>query len=236
MNNVKDIIADNLSTIREDKDEKVMLDPLSSQLVDQVFVKIALICRGFDTFYADRNRLNAEKTQWILAFSKQGIRHKNQILRALDKLELHRYPNPPQLGEFLEWRTSSPQDLGFPITEQAYKISIQMNIKFSDYKHQDDRVDAIIRHAIKQIGALSYREMKTEQAQKIFKTYYDISIKQFLEGGLKIIPRALSQVPEPHPSDKERSDAARKKAMEAIRGMGIEIKTIDDKGLPNNPI
>jgi hypothetical protein len=236
MKSIGELTPTVLDKARESKDEKNMLDPLSGQLVDKVFVKIALICRGFDSFYADRNRLNAEKTQWILAFTKLGLRNQSQIQPALNKLEFYRYPNPPQLGEFLEWRHCKPEDIGFPSVDEAYQMSILLNRQFSDYKIDDERVETVIRHAIRQIDSMTYRSMPIAKAKPAFEYNYTVSLRQFMEGKLEVIKKAISEKPEAHPSDKPRSDEARKSAMEAIRSMGINVKRTDDRGLQENPV
>lgn len=225
-----------LEKAREAKEERTMLDPLSGQLVDKVFVKIALICRGFDSFYADRNRLNAEKTQWVLAFTKLGLRNQSQIQPSLNKLEFYRYPNPPQLGEFLEWRNCTPEDIGFPSVDEAYQMSILLNRQFSDYKINDVRVETVIRHAIRQIDSMAYRSMPISKAKPAFGYNYSVALRQFMEGKLEVIKKAIAEKPMEHPSDKPRSDEARKKAMESIRSMGINVKRIDERRMQENPV
>lgn len=224
-----------LTTAREEKVESNTLDPVCAQLVDQVFIKFALLCREYDAMYADKRRENAEKLQWTLAFTKHNLRSKNQIQYALDQTEVHKWGKPPQLGQFLEWCRPSPEALGFPTFEQAYQASIQVNRQFSDYKHQDDRVDAVIRHAVAQIGSMTYREMKIENARKAFKSYYEIALQQFIDGELKVIPKQLPEKAEAHPADKPRNDEARKKAMASIF-KDLNVKRTDDTGLQENPI
>lgn len=225
-----------LTTAREEKMESTTLDPVCAQLVDQVFIKFALLCREYDAMYADKRRENAEKLQWTLAFTKHNLRSKAQIQHGIDQTEVHKWGKPPQLGQFLEWCKPSPESLGFPHFEQAYTASIQMNRQFSDYIHPDERVDTVIRHAITQIGSMSYREMKIENAKKTFKSYYDIALKQFIAGELKVIAKQLPERAESHPSDKKRTAEARQRAMDAIRGMGINVKRTDDRGLQENPV
>jgi hypothetical protein len=224
MKHIGDLVDKQLQEARNEKEERVMLDPLAWQLVDQIFVKMALLCRGFDSFYSDRNRLNAEKTQWVLAFSKLGIKSKRQIEPSLNRLESHKFPNPPQLGEFLDWRKSSPKDIGLPEFEKAYQISIQINQQFSEYRPDCNKTYTVIKHAINSIGSMAYREMKIDKARKMFEYAYDVSCRQLMDGELKEIAKAITEKPNEHPSDKARSADARLKAMEAIRGFGISVK------------
>lgn len=221
MRHISEVI--NLSQVREEKSEQAQLDPIASQIVDYVFVRLALICRGFDSFYADRNRLNAEKTLWILEFTKLGIRSRSQIEKGLSHINRMGFPNPPQLGGFLDWCTPKPEDIGLPDLRTAYNISISMNSQFSSFKPECQKTYSVIRHILEQIGSFAYRSMTADQAFKAFESYYPIACKQFMEGNLQEIPKAIPEKSPDHPDDRKRSNAARLKAMEAIRNMGIAV-------------
>lgn len=179
------------SIAREEKNEQETLNPLSCQLVDKIFGSFLLLCRGFDNLYSDINRLKAEKTRWFIYFTKNKITTIEQIQHGLNKLDNWTYPNPPQLGLFIDWCTPTPQDLGFPTTNEAYLISIRMNVQFSDYKHPDQKINTLIKHVINQIGTTAYREMKSELAQKTFEYNYIIALRQYMNGELKEINKAL---------------------------------------------
>lgn len=233
MKHIGDIINVDFTKVRDEKEKPTMLDPLCVKVVDQVFVKMALLCRGFDSFYADRSRLNAEKTQWVLAFTRLGLRSRSHIQLALNKLEELTPPNPVQLGVFLSWRFGTSEELGFPNIDEAYQISILMNRQFSTYVHADERVDTVIRHAISQIDCMLYRNMNAENARKTFNHYYDLSLKQFIEGKLQVIPKALPQRVEDHPSDKPRADSANAKCMDLVKRMATHAK---QRTMPTNNI
>lgn len=213
-----------LESAREEKKEQSQLNPKCSQLVDLIFIKFALLCREYDALYADTRRENAEKLQWTLAFTKLGITTKNQIQFALDKTGLHKWGKPPQLGQFLEWITPSPNDVGFPDVHKAFAIAGRINVLYGDYIHPHVATDTVIKHVIDQIGATKFRSMDEKSALKLFETYYAVSCRQYIQGELKDILRTLPQTPEPHPIDKKKSDEARRKCMEELRSKGFAIK------------
>lgn len=99
------------------------LNPLSIKLVEYVFAKFYILCRGADSLFSDPKRLLAEKTQWQATFTRSNYTTTNQICKALLQLEKHTFPNPPQLGEFLKWNESTPEDLGLITKEKAYRIA-----------------------------------------------------------------------------------------------------------------
>lgn len=230
----------NLIDLTKVKSERESMDNQptkeSAEVINWLFKELRSNFTAFKQAWPDQESYNQAKKTWLKAFVLSGINRIEQLQHGLNKCYLMEKPFVPTPGEFIAWCKPSAQDLGFPSTEEAYMISITMNRQFSDYKHKDDRVDAVIRHAIGQIGSMSYREMKIENAKKTFKTYYDISLRQFIEGELTIIPRALPEKAEPHPADKPRTDEARQRAMDAIRGMGINVKRTDERGLQENPV
>lgn len=231
----------NLLDIRRVKAEKEaekveIISEETAHVVNLLFRELKAIFPAFRQAWPTDEEFNRAKSNWIKAFQSAGIHRIEQLKFGVDKCRMSGSPFAPSVGQFISWCTPSPQDLGFPSTDEAYVLSIQMNIQFSEFKHNDDRVDTVIRHAINQIGSTSYREMKIDNAKKTFKTYYEIALKQFMDGELKIIPKALPEKAEEHPSDKQRNREAYLKSMEAIRSMGINVKRTDDRGLQENPV
>jgi len=196
----------------------------SAQLVEQIFVIFALLCREYDSLYSDESRESAEKILWALEFSKRKITTKAQVQHGLNKTAMHKWGKPPQLGQFLEWCSPSFEELGFPHVNEAFSISGRINRVHSNYIHEHMPTDTVINHVIDQIGSLTLREMDEKSAFTLFKNYYETSCKQFAEGQLKPIKRALMQVVTPKPVNKEKADEARRMCMEALRGMGSAHK------------
>jgi len=199
------------------------IDQLSAMLVDSIFVKMSVICRDYHAVFDNDRKINAEKLQWTMALSKRGINRKSQIQAALDMLEEYKYFKPPQLGQFLEWCQMVPKNSRLPSVHEAFRIACQMNVQYSHYHHPDQAIHTVLRHTLDQIGATKFRGMIEKVAFEQFQHFYSVACRQFIEGGLKPIPLPIAETPEPHPIDKVKSNEARLKAMEAIRGMGIGI-------------
>ena len=66
-----------------------------------------------------------------------------------------------------------------------------MNRQFSDYSHEDENVNLVIRHVIRQIGTVAYRGMSATDGKKAFSWNYEKAMAQFSEGKLRQIPKAL---------------------------------------------
>lgn len=233
MKHISNII--DLSKVQAEKEAKEPPTKESAAVINWLFKELRSNFTAFKQAWPDQETYNQAKKTWLKAFVLAGISRVEQLQHGLNKCYLMEKPFVPTAGEFIAWCRPNPQDLGFPCFDEAYVISIEINRQFSDYKHKDDRVYTVIKHAIAQIGSGAYREMKIESAKKAFKSYYEIALKQFMEGELKIIAKQLPVKAEEHPSDKARSDEARKRCMDALRGKGIEIKSNDGR-LQENPV
>lgn len=217
-----------LTVKREESKYDSSLDLHVTEVVNKLFAFFYGICRGFEKQYQDPKRLNLEKTQWIRAFMDVNLNSLEKIQLGVKKCRLESPINTPTIGQFIRWCTPEAEDIGLPTLEKAYEISIHINQQFSDYKPTCQKTYSVIKHVINQIGPMEFRSMKAEKAFKTFERYYPIACKQFVEGRLKEIPKAITNKPEEHPSDRPRSNEARLKAMEAIRNMGIKLKLKDE--------
>lgn len=217
MNKIGDIVnVSNFSIAVEEKKDHVFLDQLSGQVVDYIFAKFMLLCRGFDSLYSDIKRLKAEKTQWTSTFSKRKIQRIEQVKHGLYRLEEHKFPNPPQLGEFLEWCKPTSEEIGLPSVEKAYLLSLQMNERFPEEIFLEEKVAEVIRHVISQIGSTQYRQMRQSDSIKTFEHYYSISIRQLIDGELKEVNKAIE--------DKSAENEERSKQKLAVKEEYKQVK------------
>jgi hypothetical protein len=215
----------NLSQIKYEKEQE-RVEALSNEtasVINWLFKELRSNFSAFKQAWPTAEEYKSAKKVWLKAFMLAGINQIEQIHHGLNRCYLMEKPFVPSPGEFIAWCSPRPEDIGLPSLEEAYELSIQINRQFSDYKANCHKTYTVIKHAIDQIGCMNYRSMKADTAFKTFERYYAIACKQFIEGKLKEIPKALTDTPEEHPEDRKRSDEARLRAMEAIRKMGIPV-------------
>ncbi len=181
-----------LTTAREEKMESNALDQVCAQLVDQVFIKFALLCREYDAMYADKRRENAEKLQWTLAFTKHNIKTKPQIQDAIDQTELHKWGKPPQLGQFLEWCKPSFRKLGLLDKHQAYDLAIKVNRQFGETIPMTESQSMVLRRAINHTGSFTLRNLPESQTRPVFERNYEIIVNQWIDGKFEDIPLGIT--------------------------------------------
>lgn len=208
-----------IAQAKSTKTESRSINQLSAKLVDLLFVKMSILCRGYQEVFDDFKKLNAEKLQWTKAFSKRNITCQVQIQGAIDMLEEHIYPKPPQLGQFLEWCKLLPTNHDFLKPDVAFKVAGLINSIDSVYIHPHQPTDIVIRNTLLQLGPSKFRAMKEEDALKLFEYHYIVVCRAYLAGEVKDIPKAISEKPKSHPIDKVKNDEARNKAMAVIREM-----------------
>lgn len=168
-----------------------LLNPDAMKLVDMVFFKFCIIYpNAFDSMYADEQRLIATKTLWASTFTRMKILTPKQIKGALEKCELSPYPNPPQLGKFVEWCTPSAEEFGLLGKEQAYTRAYEFMRDGDTMGMSDDQVTILI-HAINQSDRHFLRNNSKSITEPVFYRNYEIAIKQFIAGELKPIPKAI---------------------------------------------
>ena len=179
-----------LSVARDEKQTYTTIDPLSAKLVEYVFAKFYVLCRGTDALFADEKRLRAEKTQWQASFTREKYHCVDHIRKALLKLERHKYPNPPQLGEFLSWNESSPDDLGLLSKEQAFNRSAEF-IRDGSMKGLSDDQNMLIGLAVKESDRYFMRNNPISKTQPVFQRNYELIVKNYLDGKIEPIPKGL---------------------------------------------
>lgn len=217
-----------LSKIKKERQSYLESDLIAeetAEVINWLFSELRSNFTAFKQAWPDNESQRKAKKTWIKAFVLAGIRKIEQLQHGINHCYLLESPFVCSPGQFIAWCKPTAEELGFPSFEEAYRISIKINEQFSDYKHPDDRVQSVIKHAISQLGTASYRAMTEDKSRVAFKTNYDVAIKQFLDGELKIIPKSITDKPQPHPSDKQRSDEARLKCMEELRSKGLAISS-----------
>lgn len=215
-----------LSKIREERrfqEESDLLTKETAAVINWLFTELRSYCTAFKQAWPDNDSQRHAKKTWLKAFILAGINNTDQLRHGLKHCLLLERPFVPSPGEFIAWCKPKPEDIGLPDLRTAYNLSISMNGQFSKFKPGCQKTYSVIRHVLEQIGSFAYRSMTASQAFKTFESYYPIACKQFMDGKLQEIPKQIPENPVEHPGDRERSNAARLKAMEAIRNMGIAV-------------
>lgn len=224
MKHVSNLI--DLNTVKQQRETETMEQapsPETAQVINWLFSELRSNFSAFKQAWPTNDEFTAAKKVWLKAFMLAGINRIEQLQHGLNKCYLMETPFVPTAGQFIAWCKPNPRDFGFPDPIQAFSLSGRINQQFGDYVHPHVPTDTVIRHVIQQIGAREFRGMAEKSAFKLFENYYEVACRQFMEGQLEPIKRALTQTPEPHPIDRVKADEARKRCMDELRSKGIAI-------------
>lgn len=221
-----------LNTLNKPKEAQgeVLEDEISkdtAHVVNVLFNELKSIFPAFRQAWPTNEDLGRAKISWVKAFQAVKLCRIGQLRRGIEKCRLSGRPFAPSVGEFIEWCKLSPEDLGLPHLHEAFVIAGRMNVLYGDYIHDNIATHTVLKHVLARIGSQKFREMNERDAIKVFTHYYTVACRQYAEGEIKPLAIAIAEKPEPHPVDKVKTDEARKKAMDAIRGFGVVIKLRD---------
>jgi len=228
MKHISNLIDLNRVKAEKEAERVEIISEETAQVVNILFRELKAIFPAFKQAWPSDEEFNRAKANWVKAFQTVGLNRIEQLRFGVEKCRLSGRPFAPSVGEFIEWCKRSPQDCGLPYVNDAFLIAGRMNVLYSDYIHPHIPTYTVIKHVLTQIGTQKFRGMAEKEALKMFTHYYTVACRQYADGDIKDIPIAITDKPEPHPVDKKRNDEARKKAMEAIRGMGIGVKKPDN--------
>lgn len=168
------------------------LDPHASAVVNYIFGVFFGVCMGFEKQFEGTKKLNIVKTQWVIAFMDEGITKIEQIALAEKKCRKLSPVFIPKLGDFLSWCKPTPADLGLWTKEEAYQRVFEIMRSFPEKpKDISDEQFAIINHAINATGRYELKNHTMDMSRPAFERNYEISVKNYMDGQLKPIPKAI---------------------------------------------
>ncbi len=162
----------------------------AAAIVDQVFIVFFAICNGFEKQFADKHRLPLAKREWTIAFMDEKITCWNQIENGI-KLA-RKKPNLvfiPSLGDFLLWCNEAKQD-NFLSKEKAYLKAYELMRDCLVGDLSDEQL-LIINHAIQASDQHFLKTNARSSTEPVFYRNYEIALRDFLNGDLKPIPKAI---------------------------------------------
>lgn len=189
----------------------------TAHVVNILFRELKAIFPAFRQAWPTDDEFNRAKINWVKAFQSVKLNKIELVRYGLEKCRLSGRPFAPTVGEFIEWCRRTPEDCGLPDIHEAFAIAGKVNELYGDYIYPHVATYTVIKHVLSQIGTQKFRTMTEKEAVKIFNHYYTVACRQYAGGSIKDIPMAIAKKPMPHPVDREKANAARLKAFEAMK-------------------
>jgi len=168
-------------------------EPLSQQavvIVNKLFVFFYGTCRGFDKQFQDPKKLSIEKTQWFRAFTDENLTDMRHINMGVKKCRLESPINIPTIGQFIKWCTPTAEDLGLLSKEQAFNRSAEF-IREGNLPDLSENQNLLLKHTIQESDSYFLKNNAMRKTQPVFYRNYEISVRDFISGKLKPIPKAI---------------------------------------------
>lgn len=175
-----------------------ILCPKATKLVDQLFSVFYAICNGFEKQFSDKRKLELAKIQWVIAFMEEKITEHEQIEDGVKKCRrMKGLIYTPTVGDFLSWCEELKIE-SFLTKEQAYTVAYEYMRGDLEKEISPNQI-VVLEHTIKACGRNFLKTNSRSATEPVFYRNYEISLKDFVNGELKPIPKAIQ-------SDTEKQD------------------------------
>jgi hypothetical protein len=188
MKNIEEILSNiNLNENSID-DNNHSMDNQTKEIVNKIFKAFAAIFPAFKQAWPTSDILAAAKEQYIKALIENNISDINHIKIGIKKARNCGSVFVLSPGQFIAWCKPTPEDYGLPGIEEAYKEACRNAHPSQTSKSWSH--DAI-KHAAIQTGYFELRTMPAAQTKPLFVRNYEISMRQFMDGEVSDIKKAI---------------------------------------------
>lgn len=152
----------------------------TAQVVNTLFERLISINPAFKQAWPTEYEFQATKKEWVLAFMDAGISSIERVKKGIDKVRLSPSPFIPSPGEFIEFCKVTPEDIGAPSLEKAYREACEKS--HPCYGENKNWSHKAIKHACLKIGSFFLRTESTAKTKPAFKEAYLEACEEFAEG------------------------------------------------------
>ncbi|MBL4833630.1 MAG: Replication protein P [Pseudomonas sp.] len=172
----------------------VEIDQGTALVVNKLFRELQAIFPAWKQAWPDDEALAAAKRSWIKAFMAAGITRVEQIRFGLKMARTSGGDFMPSAGKFVKWCAPTPEMLGLPDSEKAFREALRMSHPVMGGRIDDPEAwsHIAVRHAALEAGLYSLGRLQMDPARALFGRAYELTCKMVLAGEpLREIPKAL---------------------------------------------
>jgi len=170
------------------------IDQDSALVVNKLFRELQAIFPAWKQAWPDDAALETAKRSWTKAFMAAGITRVEQIRFGLAAARTNGGDFMPSSGKFVKWCTPSPEQLGLPSGDRAFREALAMAHPAMAARIDDASAwsHIAVRHAALEAGLYTLGRLQMDPARKLFDRAYELTCKMVLAGEpLREIPKAL---------------------------------------------
>lgn len=177
----------NFEKIKQQRSEEGAWEQKTAKIINLLFRELQDIFPAFKQAWPTQEDFNRAKKSWTKAFIAAGICDIEHLRYGIKKCRLSESAFAPSAGKFIKWCMPDPTEIGLPSVEDAYLEAIENSHPTSTKKWSHH----VIRHSRNMTGSFELFALQKSKSFALFKRNYEISIRQFINGQLKEIPKGL---------------------------------------------
>jgi hypothetical protein len=113
------------------------VDDQTGEVVEKIFRQLQAIFPAWRQAWPNEKTLATARRSWTKGFMDAGISSIEQVEFGIKKCRRSGSPFAPSIGQFIEWCTLGPEELGLPVAEDAW-----MEALLCTYSHEAVRLAA----------------------------------------------------------------------------------------------
>lgn len=164
------------------------IDPATTEVVNRLFLELQAIFPAWRQAWPNDRALAAAKRSWIKGFAAAGITSLEQIRYGLEQCRLSGGDFAPSVGKFIQWCRPTPELLGLPSANAAYREACRIAHPAADRTG----IHPAVYHAACETGFFELASLPEEKSRRLFDRAYELTVQMVLNGQpLREIPKAL---------------------------------------------
>lgn len=166
------------------------IDPATTEVVNRLFLELQAIFPAWRQAWPNDRALAAAKRSWIKGFAAAGITSLEQIRYGLEQCRLSGGDFAPSVGKFIQWCRPTPELLGLPSANAAYREACRIAHPAADRTG----IHPAVYHAACETGFFELASLPEEKSRRLFERAYELTVQMVLNGQpLREIPKALPE-------------------------------------------
>jgi len=167
------------------------IDPATAEVVNKLFAELQSIFPAWRQAWPDDRSLAAAKRSWTKAFMGAGVSALEQIRFGLERCRRSGQDFIPSVGKFIQWCRPTPELLGLPSADAAYRAACRIAHPAADRSG----VHPAVYHAACETGFYELASLPEEKSRRLFDRAYELTVQMIMSGQpLREIPKALPEM------------------------------------------
>ena len=166
------------------------IDQATVEVVNRLFNELRAIFPAWRQAWPNDGALAAAKRSWIKGFTSAGINRLEQIRYGIDRCRESGADFAPSVGKFIQWCRPTPELLGLPSANAAYREACRIAHPAADRTG----IHPAVYHAACETGFFELASLPEEKSRRLFERAYELTVQMVLNGQpLREIPKALPE-------------------------------------------